>query len=450
MMRLARSLLDRVKALEQTARSNSLPQQFAISDTSDAKQPVTPTVMQDEKQLLQAGFEYLTFPGGSCWRRVTTFDVITHHGRHTFAELLETDLQRLAHFSGMPVDIESCLFYDTETNGLGTGTGTFPFLHTVGYFEGDEFCVAQYFIDDYDAEYAVLLAIEQAHFGRDVVLVTFNGKSFDWPLLQNRRVLNGLNRLEVAHLDLLHPSRRLWKHHLDSVKLAVIEQAILAVGRVDDVAGSEAPMRYFEFLSTRDVSLMLPVFHHNLLDVCSLVSLQIEVANLLNRTEPSVSAKTSVAIAVWYDAWHDDQGAMESFEDAIQLPDADWRAYWLYSLFLKRRRAYRSAVEMWTRLVEDYPNQVEPLIELAKYYEHRAKAYSEALQMVDVALERLQNSVRGNSETQGQTGPITTSRMIIPHRIEAHKQAFLPVETEKSPLRDALLHRRQRILRKLE
>lgn len=381
---MSRSLFEKLRRLEQSV-AGTVP-------TSNENPEVTGGWLRlpnaADCQFIEAGFEQIETPYGVCWRRRTTFDFLTRHGKVSFADAFRTDFSRMEKLAKADLDMDRLRFFDVETNGLGTGAGTFPFLHTVGYFEDDEFSLMQYFLDDYDAEAGVLWALGEFHLQEGTIVVTFNGKSFDWPLLQNRRVLHQLPRLDRAQLDLLHPSRRLWRKQLQSVRLSSLEAHVLAVHRVDDLPGSEAPERYFRYLETRDIRVIEPVMSHNAMDVCSLVSLQVEIARHLNGEQSVLPSNMHLALARWYDVWHDAQAAAAAYQRAIEADDAEWMSHWLYSLFLKRRREHEAACALWSSMALDYPSQVEPLIELAKCYEHKFRDLDKAEQAVVEALRR--------------------------------------------------------------
>ncbi|WP_206916276.1 ribonuclease H-like domain-containing protein [Alicyclobacillus suci] len=434
---MARSLLERLRALEQSVQAARPTADVAAEGSHSTPSHDDRTAGDDVfEQFHRAGFERIATPYGDCWRRKTTFDLFTRHGHHVFADALETDYRALEQLAKAPISMDLVRYYDVETNGLGTGAGTFPFLHTIGYFEQDELCFAQYFVDDYGAEAAVLHAIATEHLPEGAMVVTFNGKSFDWPLFQNRRLLHRMERVECYQLDLLHPSRRLWKSQLHRVRLAEVERGILGVERVGDLPGSQAPERYFQFLECHDIELMEPVLSHNLMDVCSLVVLQVKIARLLNGEVDDLPSPTHLALASWYDAWHDVQAAAMSYERAAQALDATWRAHWLYSLFLKRQRDDVTACQVWEKMVQDYPDRIEPLIELAKCFEHRQHDLNRAREAVEEALRRI-------AKPSGQT----RTALQIPHRvIDVPLQAsMLP----SSPIEQALRHRLNRIVRKL-
>ena len=129
-------------------------------------------------------------------------------------------------------DTGQWLFLDTETTGLAGGTGTYAFLVGLGWWEEDGFVVEQFFMRNHGEEPSLLLDILD-RLNQRRVLVTFNGKSFDWPLLQTRFQMTRIGAVPepLAHLDLLHPARQIWRLRLQSVALTQLERHILHFDR---------------------------------------------------------------------------------------------------------------------------------------------------------------------------------------------------------------------------
>ena len=175
-----------------------------------------------------------------------------------------------------PFDLARAVFLDTETTGLAGGAGTAAFLVGIGFVDAGQFRVRQYFMRDYHEEPALLheLARDLAGFSQ---VVTFNGKMFDLPLLETRYRLNRARfpLAEAAHLDLLHPARRLWKMRLESCRLQSLEGALLGLRRHGDVAGEDIPRIYFDYVRSRAAGAMPRVLEHNRLDIVSLAALAI-------------------------------------------------------------------------------------------------------------------------------------------------------------------------------
>ena len=147
------------------------------------------------------------------------------------------------------LSMEDGLFLDTETTGLAGGTGTFPFLIGLGWFEEGSFITHQLFARDFSEEPAMLACLGELA-SRRKFLVTFNGKAYDLNLLATRFILNrSRDQLYgMPQIDLLHPSRRIYSHRLENVRLVTLEESVLGVRRGNDVPGYEIPQRYFDWL----------------------------------------------------------------------------------------------------------------------------------------------------------------------------------------------------------
>lgn len=169
---------------------------------------------------------------------------------------------------------------DTETTGLATGAGTLAFLVGLGLWDGDQLRVRQLLLPDHALEPGLLGALGGL-LPPDALLVTYNGRSFDWPLLTARYRLHRRDPPAVAgHLDLLHIARQLWKHRLGNARLATVEAAICRVRRTDDLPGALIPDRYFSYLRDRRGEPLRAVLEHNRQDVVSLALLLASIARL--------------------------------------------------------------------------------------------------------------------------------------------------------------------------
>jgi uncharacterized protein YprB with RNaseH-like and TPR domain len=323
--------------------------------------------------------------------------LLARHGQYTFAELLTCELAPLARAAKLREvpGVAALRFYDTETSGLGTGAGTVPFLHAVARVVGDELRLTQYFLADYADEPAMLAAICDEEFAApDTVVVTFNGRTFDWPLFQNRLLMYRLGAElgwpmeETQHIDLLLPSRRLWRAVFGSVSLHSLEEQLLGLQRQDDVPGKEAPLRYFTFVNEGSAAQIGPVLEHNAMDVCSLVTLAAQVADVLAGRRPAVHAAEHLALGRWYDEWQAFDRATQSYRAAAAAPDADWRVHWLHSLRLKRRGMWAQACAEWQRMLDRYPDSALPAVELAKVAEHRDRDLTAAAEFTRIAIAR--------------------------------------------------------------
>ena len=166
------------------------------------------------------------------------------------------------------VEPEDVLFLDTETTGLSGGVGTVAFQIGVGYFTHSGFVVEQYLIHDYPEEAAMLQTLN-ALMQRFTVLCTFNGRTFDVPLLKSRFLMNRIAHpnFPEAHADVLYPARRLWKLRLKSCTLGHLEEQLLQVHREDDLPGALVPQTYFQYLKDGNFDPLQSFLDHNKQDI---------------------------------------------------------------------------------------------------------------------------------------------------------------------------------------
>ena len=294
-------------------------------------------------------------------------------------------------------DPSRLVFLDTETTGLAGGTGTCAFLIGVGNVEGMKFVVRQFFLRDYPEEKALLEALAETLRTCEGI-VTFNGKTFDVPLLETRyalaRMKSPLGRL--VHFDALHPARRLWKLRLESCKLTDLEEAVLGISREGDVPGSEIPAIYFDYLRTGDARGLQPVFYHNALDVVSLAALTVELARALG--EGGAEALGSPLDLFSLSRILGSAGSKEKSITTCRQALAGGLPQQVESLALKhlaaefkRQRQHESAVELWVELSRrEPPLAVEALEELAIHSEHRLRDLHQALEFTLAALAHLE------------------------------------------------------------
>ena len=169
---------------------------------------------------------------------------------------------------------DKLLFFDTETTGLSGGAGTLAFLVGIGRYTDAGFQVTQFLMRDYDEEPFLIDHFMRAYAACDA-LVSFNGKSFDWPLLRSRATLcrKDGQLTEKPHIDLLHQARLLYKLRIGQCSLARVEESLLNFRREDDLPGAEIPAVYFRYLKTGAKALLDPIIAHNAEDVHSLAAL---------------------------------------------------------------------------------------------------------------------------------------------------------------------------------
>src|SRR6516225_256284 len=331
------------------------------------------------------------------------------YGRLRIGDVSVADLSPLSlFFDGTKLPEPSRLVYlDTETTGLAGGTGTCAFLIGIGAIEGSQFVVRQFFLRDYPEEKAALIALAEVLRTYDGI-VTFNGKTFDVPLLETRYRLSRLKSPFSGrlHLDLLHPARHVWKLRLESCQLTNLEKEILGITRKGDVAGSEIPGIYFDYLRTGNARGLQPVFYHNALDIVTLAALTFEMAKAIGDggAETLKSSLDLFGLSRLFERF----GAVEQSVSACQralaagLPQpVESRALWQLAGQHKRRRRYEQAAELWMELLRRSDAfAVEALEELAIYYEHRHRDVTRALEFVESAMLRLGASAAGDFHRQ--------------------------------------------------
>lgn len=295
------------------------------------------------------------------------------------------------------IDINKTVFLDTETTGLAGGAGTYIFLVGVGYFEGDRFCVRQYFMRDFNEERALLSALNDLLTNFKAV-VTYNGKTFDLPLMKSRYIMSGMKMSleDPYHFDLLYPARRLWKRRLENCSLSTVERDILGVIRDDDVPGYLIPEIYFKYLRTKDARAIKQVFEHNLQDILSLVALVSRMCFLvedpLNNTEYGMDI---FSIGKMFDEEKKYGQSTHYYAEALKHNLAEeeiLEILRLSSFAYKRQGKWEEAEKIWREIIEKSREYIYyPFEELAKYYEHYLKDYQKAERVAEEALNIEEN-----------------------------------------------------------
>jgi uncharacterized protein YprB with RNaseH-like and TPR domain len=323
------------------------------------------------------------------------------YGKFRIGELATADLSPLNLLLGSPTLPEptKLVYLDTETTGLAGGTGTLAFLIGIGAIAGSQFVIRQFFLRDYPEEKAALVALAEA-LQEFQGVVTFNGKTFDIPLLEARYALARLRSPfgRLVHLDALHPARRLWRLRLESCKLTDLESAVLGIGREGDVPGSEIPEIYFDYLRSGNAQGLQPVFYHNALDVVTLAALVVELARILGDADHRTltSSLDLFSLSRILERARATERSVATCQRALAkgLPECiEAQALWQLAAQHKRRRQHDLAVELWNELARrEAPFAIKALEELAIHYEHRRRDAATALEFTTVALERLRES----------------------------------------------------------
>ena len=353
-------------------------------------------------------------------------------------------------------DPDQWLFLDTETTGLAGGTGTYPFLVGIAWWDAGGLQVEQLFMRDFDEEHSLLLDLAEKIAARPV-LVTFNGKSFDWPLLETRyRMTRAIPSFSPkVHLDFLHPARQLWRLRLGSVRLKDLERHVLCEegralewSRHDDIDSSLIPQIYFDYLRGGPAEPLAGIFRHNQMDLRGLAALGGKILGLLD----SGNGLATAALPSMHDPievlglsrmlhrrGHSTR-ARELYETALRsgLPQPVERlAQRELAQLAKRELDYARATSLWedlrrtpgstklkknALLMEDARKAIETAIEaaeqLAIYYEHRAKLPLRAAELVRVAVSELQHARAAGEIEPAHAGRIELRLMRRISRLE--------------------------------
>jgi len=303
------------------------------------------------------------------------------------------------------------LFIDLETTGIAGGAGTYAFLVGCGWFAGGTFRIRQFFLSSFTAERALLEAV--GDLGADAgTVVTYNGKSFDVPLIETRFALHRLTSPfgEMPHIDMLHPARRMWRHVQKDVpyndqqqdapsscRLSTLEQQLCGYVRDGDVAGFEIPARYFRYVHAGDPRPLAAVLEHNRLDLLSLALVTARAAQLLEDGPTAArSAREALGMGRLYERGGMMAEAKSSFARAIEFGDADEdlraEALRAYAMVARRLRQYDDAADAWRRVLglTECPRPIEREASeaLAVHHEHRRRDFVSArdftLRLLDV------------------------------------------------------------------
>jgi uncharacterized protein YprB with RNaseH-like and TPR domain len=291
------------------------------------------------------------------------------------------------------------LFLDLETTGLAGGAGTYAFLVGCGWFESCAtsaagaspgcFRTRQFLLTDFTAERALLEAVGELAAGLACV-VTYNGKTFDLPLLETRFSLQRMPPpfTEVAHVDMLHPARRMWREEEVECRLTYLEQTQCGHEREDDVPGFEIPSRYFHYVRSGDPRPLEAVFEHNRLDIVSLAMLTARAAQLLEEGASAAgTAREAFGLGRLYERAGLVEEALRAFtraaeESATNNVRSNASAVRVEGLraaaiLLRRLRRYEEAAAMWrdllaaTRCPPAYAAEASEA--LAVHHEHRVR-----------------------------------------------------------------------------
>lgn len=376
-----------------------------------ASHPVDP-----ERVAAVLGGEPLGEGRAACVRVRRRFETDRRHGDVLLGECA---CERVDLLPLLDVSVDSpaspLLFFDLETTGLSGGAGTLAFLVGCAWFDAGALQVEQYLLTTYAAERA-LLARFAGRVGEAGMLVSYNGRTFDAPLLEMRWQFHR-TRSPIAgkpHADMLHPARRLWRSRASDdeggCRLSTLEQVLFGVDRVNDVPGFEIPSRYFRFLRSGDATPLEPVMEHNRMDLVSLAALTARALALASGGSGACrDGWERLALGRMLQRLGDVERAVQCFEDAARDPSRDVRAEALARLAAQYRRARRhaEAADAWQQVFALTGEEAQATARaqalardaaeaLAVHEEHRVRNLENARELALAAL-KLERSRRGSA-----------------------------------------------------
>lgn len=328
------------------------------------------------------------FDGDYCLVREKSYPLEKEYGRYRFSQFTDAvqawNQTSFSHpLSAKGFVPEDLFFFDTETTGLGGGTGNTIFLLGQASVKDNQIVVKQHILPQPGAEVPLYQSfLENVDYS---TLVTYNGKAFDWPQVKTRHTLirEHVPRLpSFGHFDLFHAARRLWSHKLDRLKLSIVEKEVLGIEREDDVPGFLAPMIYFDFVENQNPAGMLGILKHNEMDILSLITLYTHLTFQLLSIDKKQTITETYEVGRWYSYLGDTGAAMKAFSQIASGSELDaMKAKLALSYEYKKQKEWEKATALWKELDESgHPTlAIESCIELAKFYEHKKKDIKSAL-----------------------------------------------------------------------
>ncbi len=327
-------------------------------------------------RTLPKGFEPLATPYGTAWRR---------------AEVLP-----LGRVDGRPPAVPHA-YVDTETTGLAGGTGTLVFTAAVARQASAGLEVVQLFLPEPAAEPSFLHALA-AELARAEAIGSYNGSTFDLPLLRTRWVMARMpgELGHPSHVDLLHLARALLKQRLESCSLRSVELALLGFEREEDLPGSFVPDAYFAYLRNGASRFLEAALEHNRQDVVSLYYLHARLLQRVAGEDPWMEAADWLALGRYLmrsgrraDGWRALRNAV-----AMGQSQGTSAAALLIARHLVRRRRYGAAERLLAQAQGVLPADPALAIARARLLEWRLRDHTGGLRVIENALER---GVRGRA-----------------------------------------------------
>ncbi|MGE6488796.1 ribonuclease H-like domain-containing protein [Paenisporosarcina sp. NPDC076898] len=359
---------------------------------------VIPEKPKYTKAWEQSGLKVIENDFGIVFEKKIVYEQTYCHGNFKLKEVFDA-FALWNSFQGVhPVstDGKQVVFFDTETTGL-KGTGTYIFLIGQLKWNKDHFEMTQHIMADPSHEAAMLY--ESGLWKPEQTVITYNGKSFDWPQLQTRWTLNREHLPKLSdpiHIDLLHGSRRVWRNDLDQFKLTKIEEEKLGFKRVGDIPGHLAPIIYMDAVKSGNPATLLKVLHHNEWDILSLLTLFIHTTKLILQEQYLDSSNSSTNIGKWFSdlkAFEKGQSVFEQITTQYGTAEAAMAFYYLgyeYKRIKQFDLAYESFEKSLGHVLD--VSEIKVYEELAKIAEHVKKDFGLARLHVEKALDLIQKT----------------------------------------------------------
>ncbi len=289
------------------------------------------------------------------------------------------------------IDPLKLLYFDTETTGLSGGTGTIPFMLGFGFIDRNSFEVRIFILNDPAREGLFLDEVDRFLDELDIEgVVTYNGKSFDYPLMETRYVLNRKKfpLLDYPHLDFLPPARMIWKNTFESRKLGYLGDILLNISRDDDVDGSLIPRLYFEYLRSGNFSMIEKVVEHNALDIVGLSALLLLGCSYIDDISRTSEEGEMLGVALLNEKsglFSDAEKLYNQINKHAVRDEIIAQSVKRLALIKKKRKLFEEAEELW-KILSGYGDKLA-LREMSIYLEHKKKDFAGAVEFVQKGLE---------------------------------------------------------------